>query len=114
MKNIISIVLLFLICALTGCASNWMDRRIADRDYAEYGKPQAVQYAEDTVITSQIKLKYLLDWRIRSYNLSVTTEDGIVELTGMVPNAFIKQRAMDIAMNTPMVRGVNPGYLFIQ
>lgn len=70
-------------------------------------KGAAGTYADDSVITSKIKGKYIADIHLKSYNISVSTYEGVVVLTGSVPDEEMRQKAIQIAQNTANVRSVN-------
>ena len=62
----------------------------------------------DAGITSKIKAKYVGDPDVKALDVSVTTEEGVVYLTGRVDNQFQKEEAERIAAETKgVVKVVN-------
>ena len=60
----------------------------------------------DAGITSKIKAKYVVDPDVKALNVSVTTEEGVVYLTGRVESAYQRDKAERIAEETHGVRRV--------
>lgn len=60
----------------------------------------------DSVITAEIVTQYLNDIDIKLLNIRVETVNGIVTLTGKVPNVTIKEKIIDIARDTVGVKEV--------
>ncbi|MGH8506104.1 MAG: BON domain-containing protein [Stenotrophobium sp.] len=58
----------------------------------------------DTDITAKVKAKYMVDTRLKNTDISVTTTNGTVTLTGSVPSSDAKTAAEELAKN---VSGVN-------
>lgn len=65
------------------------------------------QYTNDSVITSKVKGKLLAEKHLKSANISVTTNDGVVTLTGTVPTEEMRDLAIDITRHTAEVKAVN-------
>lgn len=65
------------------------------------------QYISDTAITAKIKSNLIADKDIKSLSISVTTDKGIVTLSGNVENALQKQKAVTIATEVKGVKSVN-------
>jgi hyperosmotically inducible protein len=61
----------------------------------------------DTAITGQVKTKFATDHRLKGSDLSVTTNNGVVTLTGSAPNSAAKDAAESLASNVSGVRSVN-------
>lgn len=66
----------------------------------------AQQYMSDSKITLAVKAKLLADKDIKSTDISVTTENGVVTLTGTVPDAMQKDKAAKIAQDAEGVKSV--------
>lgn len=68
-------------------------------------QPAGVQMS-DANITSKVKAKYIGDSDVKSLDISVTTEEGVVYLTGRVETQAQKEEAERIAKGTDGVRSV--------
>jgi hyperosmotically inducible protein len=66
----------------------------------QIGKKNWVQVLDDKVIGSKIKAKLINEPGIRSLNIDVDVNNGIVTLTGLVEYKYQKNRAIEIAQNT--------------
>jgi hyperosmotically inducible protein len=60
----------------------------------------------DTGITSKIKAKYVADPDVKALNVSVTTDEGVVYLTGRVETEAQKDKAQRLAEETSGVKKV--------
>jgi osmotically-inducible protein OsmY len=60
----------------------------------------------DAGITTNVKTKLAADDTVKAYEVDVTTQNGVVTLSGDVENASAKQRAVEIARGTDGVRDV--------
>lgn len=60
----------------------------------------------DVAITTQVKSKLLGDTNTPGLKIDVDTKDGVVTLTGTVPSAAEKQRAVELAQATDGVKSV--------
>lgn len=86
------------------------------RDTAREGREKAREGADrvgdaapdmgDAAITTKVKSKLLGDTETPGLKIDVDTKDGIVTLTGTVPTAAEKQRAVELAKATDGVRSV--------
>jgi len=61
----------------------------------------------DATITGQVKTAFAISKRISAYEISVTTRDGVVTLTGQVPTEIDKGLAGDVAKDTNGVKQVD-------
>jgi hyperosmotically inducible protein len=61
----------------------------------------------DSTITTSIKTQYVKDASIDAFDISVSTTDGVVTLSGNVPDAAIQKKAIDLAKATKGVKSVN-------
>lgn len=60
----------------------------------------------DAGITAKVKTKLAADDLVKAHEINVTTNEGVVTLTGNVDNAAAKERALAIARGTEGVVGV--------
>lgn len=60
----------------------------------------------DSAITASIKSDFLADKAINGLSIHVETINGVVTLTGTVPNSEMKMRAESIAQSTDGVKEV--------
>ena len=61
----------------------------------------------DTAITGQVKTKFAADQRLKGSDVSVTTNNGVVTLTGTAPSSTARSAAESLASNVSGVRSVN-------
>jgi len=61
----------------------------------------------DTAITEEVKARYRGDERLKTSQISVTTTNGVVTLTGMVGNAESKSAAVELAQGVEGVKSVD-------
>jgi hyperosmotically inducible protein len=66
----------------------------------QIGKKSWGQALEDKVIGSKIKAKLINEPGIRSLNIDVDVNNGVVTLSGLVEYQYQKNRAIEIAQNT--------------
>jgi osmotically-inducible protein OsmY len=69
-------------------------------DSIERRTDQAGQAISDASITTSVKSKYLLDDTLKGLQISVNTDQGVVNLTGTVQNDAAKELATQIAQGT--------------
>jgi len=62
---------------------------------------------DDNVITSKVKAKLVADPQVNPFDISVTTNEGIVTLTGRVKEALQRTEAEKLVRDTDGVKGVN-------
>lgn len=62
--------------------------------------------AAEAAITAKIKAKMTLDDTIKARSIDVTTDDGVVTISGRVESAAERQRALALARETEGVRNV--------
>ncbi len=60
----------------------------------------------DGWLTIKVKAKLASDELVKASDVHVTTEDGIVTLTGKVPSDAARQRALDVTKTTLGVKGI--------
>jgi hyperosmotically inducible periplasmic protein len=71
-------------------------------------------YVSDTVITSKIKGKIALDQSISVFNISVTTNHGVVSFDGVVDSDSQAESLLEIAQSTDGVRDINAENLSVK
>ena len=64
------------------------------------------QFIDDSAITLKVKSSFIADSDIKSLGISVSTDNGVVRLTGTVENEMQKQKAVDIAKKVNGVKSV--------
>jgi len=94
-KNILIryFVLLVLIATFVACAST--------RKHESTG-----QYVDDSVITSKVKTQLANDDFLKSFQISVETYKGVVQLSGFVDSQTAVDRAGQIARGVGGVKSV--------
>jgi len=94
-------LLLLSLCWMAGCAT------ITEDSASETGPStsQAKQGSSDAEITSAVKAAFQKDDLLASSDITVTAEQGVVTLSGSVPNALAYNRAISVARRVP---GVQP------
>lgn len=92
---------------LSGCAAVLVGGGAAGGYTAAQHQEGIGQYSSDTLITSKVKAKFLADINLKSYNISVATNQGVVTLTGTVPTARMRHQAIMIVQQTDGVKAVN-------
>ena len=94
-KNILIryVILLVLIATILACAST--------RKHESTG-----QYLDDTVITSKVKTQLATDDFLKSFQISVETYKGTVQLSGFVDSQTAIDRAGQIARDVGGVKSV--------
>jgi osmotically-inducible protein OsmY len=88
------LVLLMFVAALAGCA--------ATRTHESTG-----EYVDDSTITTKVKALLAEDNFLRSFQISVETYKGKVQLSGFVNSQNAVDKAGQIAMSVKGVRSVN-------
>ena len=69
----------------------------------------AVQYVDDSVITAQVKSLLAADDLLRSFQVSVETSQGVVQLSGFVGSQDSADQAGRVAMGVEGVSSVRNG-----
>ena len=80
----------------------------ADRakDKADKGLDRVDNQITDAWITTKVQSKYYLDTDVKGLNIDVTTNGGVVTLTGKVGSAAERQKALALAKETDGVKQV--------
>lgn len=68
------------------------------------GAPSA--YVDDAMITTRVKAALVEDKQVQSLKISVTTEQGVVKISGTVPSVEVGKRALQIAAGVQGVKDV--------
>jgi osmotically-inducible protein OsmY len=88
-----SLILLMFIAALLACAST-------------ANKESTGEYVDDSVITTKVKSQLAGDDFLKSFQISVETFKGIVQLSGFVNNQKAVEKAGQIARRVKGVKSV--------
>jgi hyperosmotically inducible protein len=75
-------------------------------DAAQARAGQAGEAIGDAGITAKVKTKFLADTTISGLKIDVDTKDNVVTLSGTVPTAAEKRRAVEVARDTDGVKSV--------
>ncbi|HEY1723096.1 MAG TPA: BON domain-containing protein [Magnetospirillaceae bacterium] len=70
--------------------------------YAE----SAGAYIDDATITAKVKAKLVADQKLKAFDIHVTTNQGIVDLTGTVDSSVQKADAERIVKDTDGVKDI--------
>ena len=86
------------------------DGRLNREEFAKaqaiYDRSRAAAYLGDTFITAKIKAALVQDLNVKSLDVSVTTNKGVVMLSGFVTSEKQAQRAQEIANSVTGVKSV--------
>lgn len=63
-------------------------------------------YADDAMITTMVKAALVEDKQVQSLKISVSTEKGVVKMSGVVPTAEVGQRALQLAAGVQGVQDI--------
>jgi hyperosmotically inducible protein len=69
--------------------------------------------AADTWITTKVKSEFAADSHVKGSDISVTTADGVVTLSGTVPSAKEKTHAQNVAKKIKGVKSVDASGLTV-
>jgi hyperosmotically inducible protein len=75
-------------------------------DAAQAKAGEAAEATGDAGITAKVKTKFLADTAISGLKIDVDTKDNVVTLSGTVPTAAEKRRAVEVARGTDGVKSV--------
>jgi len=79
---------------------------VSDKLHVKEAGTTAKSYASDSAITSEVKAKFLADSVVPSRKIKVTTDNGVVQLSGRVQNARVADRAESVAKAVDGVKSV--------
>lgn len=68
------------------------------------------QHIDDAGITMRVKARLLDDPVVKGMQIDVDTRDGVVFLTGTVPNEAERKQAIELARTTEGVKDVKPNF----
>lgn len=66
----------------------------------------AGQMTDDTMITTKVKAAFVKDEKVGALRIKVTTNNGIVQLSGFANSAQEAERAAEVARKVPGVKDV--------
>lgn len=64
------------------------------------------EYIDDTAISTKVRAQLIDDRELNLFKIDVTTDDGIVQLSGTVNTAAAKAKATQVARSVSGVKGV--------
>jgi hyperosmotically inducible periplasmic protein len=88
-----------------------LDRDEFAKAQAIHARSRAVAYVGDSVITAKVKAALVNDPEVKALDVSVTTDKGVVVLSGVVASAKQARRAQEIAAAVAGVKGVKSGLM---
>ncbi|MDE2091336.1 MAG: BON domain-containing protein [Gammaproteobacteria bacterium] len=99
--RVLTLLLLTSSAALlsTGCASN------KSADQPMLGQ-RVGTYMDDAYLTSAIKTKLVGDIALKSFDIHVITKNGVVTLSGSLPNNYLRDEAIRTAKSVGGVKDV--------
>jgi len=99
--RILAVILLTsgLVVPFTGCASN---KSSAQPMLGE----RVGSYMDDSYLTSAIKTKLVGDIALKSFDIHVLTKNGVVTLSGTLPNTDLRDEAVRTAKSVEGVKDV--------
>jgi hyperosmotically inducible periplasmic protein len=100
-SNILLLALLagYVILPIAGCASN------RNGDQPMLGQ-RVGAYVDDAYLTSAVKTKLLGDISLKSFDIHVVTKNGVVTLSGSLPNSDLRDEAVRTARSVGGVKDV--------
>jgi len=75
-------------------------------DQIEVGDGGSKAGTIDAAIESKVKARLLMDEKLRDANITVSTNDGVIVLSGSVPSKAARERAIRLARQQPGVTRV--------
>lgn len=98
----------FVVRAVAGAlAINFGFAGLAVADSMESHSASLGAAIDDTAITAKVKAKFIGDSQFKGSDISVTTTNGVVTLTGSAPGTDVKARAADLASAVDGVKSVD-------
>ncbi|WP_084197606.1 BON domain-containing protein [Solimonas soli] len=73
---------------------------------AQTTKSEASQYVSDSAITAKVKSALLAEKGLKSTDISVETQNGVVQLSGFVVSSAQIDQAVDVAKHVKGVKDV--------
>ena len=96
-----AVAILLATAARSGCAALLLGGAAAGGYYVGKDERTAGEIADDGVITSAVKARFIGDDLVKARNINVDTYRRVVSLRGTVDSAAARERALELA------RGVN-------
>ncbi|XBS70477.1 molecular chaperone OsmY [Acerihabitans sp. KWT182] len=87
---------------------------VSDKLHVKEAGTTAKSYASDSAITSEVKAKFLADSIVPSRKIKVTTDNGVVQLSGRVQSTRISDRAESVAKAVDGVKSVKNDLRVVQ
>lgn len=109
-KIVAATTLMFALSPLSAIAANEVDNL---KNNVQQAGNQIANAAQDTTITAKVKALLAAESDIRSLNISVTTENGVVYLDGRVDTRLQANRVAELAQSVQGVRDVNDSKLTV-
>lgn len=75
-------------------------------DKAGTTKTEAGQYASDAAVTAKVKAALLAEKNLKSLDINVETQNGVVQLSGFAVSSAQVDQAVDVATNVKGVKNV--------
>jgi len=69
-------------------------------------KSEAGQYVSDSAVTAKVKSALLAEKNLKSTDISVETQNGVVQLSGFVASSAQSEQAADVAKHVKGVKEV--------
>jgi hyperosmotically inducible periplasmic protein len=99
-----SISMFCLVLGLALCTSGCTNMSKGSRNDDSHRKVGTV--LNDATITANVKAKFVTDDEVKAFTINVDTYQGVVTLSGTVPNQQALNRAVKLAKETDGVRQV--------
>jgi hyperosmotically inducible protein len=122
---VLSIVVLSIVLGLAGCeregaaekAGQKIDQAVeragekleGTKESLDDKAERAGDYVSDSAITTKIKAEILSDPLLKVAQITVTTANGVVRLSGVVDSQQSIDRALEIVRSNPKVKAVDNG-----
>ncbi|MEO8407288.1 MAG: BON domain-containing protein [Oxalobacteraceae bacterium] len=71
--------------------------------------PSPSAYADDAMITTMVKTALVEDKQVKSLKINVTTEQGVVKMSGTVPSVEVGKRVLQLAAGVQGVKDIKNG-----
>ncbi len=88
------VVILILAISVTGCAGSQKHESTGE-------------YIDDSAITTKVKTSILADSKLKTFQISVETFKGVVQLSGFVDSTEMSTRAAELARTVKGVKIVH-------
>ncbi len=103
-KPVSLLLLLFTLLPLTACGT--LAATGGQRHTSEYGFNKTTDTPSDASISASIRNQLIKNAAIPANRVMVQTEQGVVTLTGRVPNQAIAKRIIELSRKTKGVKRV--------